>query len=112
MSDLEKKKCRPCEGIGEKFTQKEINEHMQQISQDWRLIEKETSITKKYTFKNYYEVLAFVNAIAWVSHYEDHHPSLIVNYDHCQVTYSTHALGGLTENDFICATKVDGLLKS
>ena len=67
-------------------------------------------IARTYKFKNYYETIAFVNAIAWVSHAEDHHPDLEVGYNKCRVKYSTHSVGGLSENDFICAAKVDGLL--
>ena len=66
-------------------------------------------LVKTYAFKNYYETMAFVNATAWVSHREDHHPDLEVGYRQCCVRYSTHAIGGLSENDFICAAKVDSL---
>ncbi|MBV8780768.1 MAG: 4a-hydroxytetrahydrobiopterin dehydratase [Phycisphaerae bacterium] len=67
------------------------------------------SISKVFQFKNYYETMAFVNAIAFVAHREDHHPDLLVQYNRCTVTYSTHSVGGLSENDFICAAKVDAL---
>ncbi len=66
-------------------------------------------IAKTYTFKNYHETMAFVNATAWVSHREDHHPDLEVGYNQCRVRYSTHSAGGLSENDFICAAKVEML---
>lgn len=67
-------------------------------------------ITKTYTFPDYWQTMAFVNATAWISHREDHHPDLTVGYDKCRVDYSTHAVQGLSENDFICAAKVDALL--
>src|SRR6185436_6752280 len=66
-------------------------------------------LVKLYPFKNYYETMAFVNALAWISHREDHHPDLQVGYNKCRVEYSTHAIGGLSENDFICAAKADAL---
>lgn len=66
-------------------------------------------ISRTYTFANYYETIAFVNAVAWVSHREDHHPDLEVGYNKCQVRYSTHSVGGLSRNDFICAAKVESL---
>jgi 4a-hydroxytetrahydrobiopterin dehydratase len=66
-------------------------------------------LVKTYPFKNYYETMAFVNATAWISHQEDHHPDLEVGYRQCCVRYSTHAIGGLSENDFICAAKLDAL---
>ena len=69
------------------------------------------AIEKTYRFKNYYETMAFVNATAWVSHAEDHHPDLEVGYNKCTVRYSTHAIGGLSENDLICAAKVEGLVQ-
>ena len=69
------------------------------------------AITKTYSFKNYYETMAFVNAAAWVSHREDHHPDLEVGYNKCRVHYSTHSVGGLSENDFICAAKLETLMR-
>ena len=67
-------------------------------------------ITKEYSFKNFYETIAFVNALAYIANQEDHHPDLAVSYNKCQVSFSTHDAGGLTENDFICAAKVNALL--
>ena len=67
-------------------------------------------LVKTYSFKNYYETLAFVNATAWVSHREDHHPDLEVGYNKCKVRYSTHSIGGISENDLICAAKIESLL--
>ncbi len=69
-----------------------------------------TRITKTFEFKNFHETMAFVNALAWIAHREDHHPDLEVTYRTCRVTYTTHANGGLSENDFICAAKVNALL--
>ena len=66
-------------------------------------------IVKTYRFKNYHETLAFVNASAWVSHREDHHPDMSVHYNRCKVAYSTHDAGGITRNDFICAAKLESL---
>src|ERR1041384_6445252 len=65
---------------------------------------------KTFAFQNYYETMAFVNATAWISHREDHHPDLEVGYNKCRVRYSTHSVGGLSENDLICAAKVEALL--
>ena len=71
-----------------------------------------SEISKTYTFKNYYQTMAFVNASAYISHQEDHHPDLLVGYKTCAVTYTTHAIGGLSDNDFICAAKLDALLNT
>ena len=69
------------------------------------------SISKVYEFADFYETMAFVNAVAYNAHVEDHHPDLAVSYNRCAVTYSTHAIGGLSENDFICAAKIDALVR-
>ena len=71
---------------------------------------KGNAIAKTFTFKNYHETMAFVNATAWVSHREDHHPDMEVGYNKVTMRYSTHSVGGLSENDFICAAKVEGLM--
>ena len=70
-----------------------------------------TNITKTFKFKNYYETIAFVNASAWISHRQDHHPDLEVGYNTCKVRYSTHSVGGLSENDFQCAGKLEAMMK-
>lgn len=71
------------------------------------------SIVRQFDFKDYYRTMAFVNAIAWISHTEDHHPEMTVTYNRCTVRYNTHSVnegrGGLSINDFICAAKVDAL---
>ena len=67
-------------------------------------------ISKDYKFKDFYETIEFVNAIAWIANSENHHPDLKVGYNHCTITYSTHSIGGLSQNDFTCATKIEALL--
>jgi len=66
-------------------------------------------LTRKFSFADFHDTMAFVNAVAWVSHQQDHHPDLAVGYNRCQISYSTHSVGGLSRNDFICAARVDGL---
>ena len=68
------------------------------------------AIQKRYDFPDYHRTMAFVNALAWVAHVEDHHPDLLVSYNRCTVRFNTHSVGGLSINDFICAAKVDALL--
>ena len=68
------------------------------------------AIRKVFPFKNYYETMAFVNATAWISHREDHHPDLEVGYNKCVVTYSTHSAGGVTAKDLECAGKLEKLV--
>jgi 4a-hydroxytetrahydrobiopterin dehydratase len=104
--DLAAKKCKPCEGGVSPLGPQEIGQLLKQLD-GWEF--KDAVITKTYEFKNYYQTMAFVNAAAWISHREDHHPDMLVGYGKCKVDYSTHAIGGLSENDFICAAKLDEL---
>lgn len=67
------------------------------------------ALTRTFEFADYYETIAFVNALAYIAHREDHHPDLCVHYNRVAVRYSTHDVGGLSENDFICAAKADAL---
>jgi 4a-hydroxytetrahydrobiopterin dehydratase len=78
---------------------------------DWTCSSTGDAISRQFRFKNFHETMAFVNAVAWIAHREDHHPDLDVHYNHCTVRYSTHAAKGLTENDFICAARIDQLFK-
>ena len=75
----------------------------------WDLIEDGAAIARTFRFADYYRTLAFVNALAFIAHREDHHPDLSVHYDRCVVRYSTHDVGGLSDNDFICAAKASCL---
>jgi len=106
VCDLAKGKCKPCEGGVPPLTEAEIKTHLAQLS-GWEYVGGE--IAKTYAFKNYYETMAFVNAAAWISHREDHHPDIELGYNKCRVRYVTHAIKGLSENDFICAAKIDAL---
>ena len=89
----------------------EVASHLQEISSEWQLAEDGKSISRTFKFKNYYDTMSFVNVVAMVAHRQDHHPEMIVGYNTCRVEYSTHSAGGLTHNDFICAARVDGILK-
>lgn len=108
VCDLTNKNCKPCEGGVPPLTESEAREMLAQLD-SWEM--SDNAISKTFEFKNYYQVLAFVNAVAWMTHREDHHPDMAVSYNKCRVEYSTHAIGGLSENDFICAAKVDALFK-
>ena len=107
VSDLVSKQCKPCTAGTPPLSQPEID---LLLSPGWE--QHGNRIGKTYQFKNYYQTIAFVNAVAWMTHREDHHPDLSVGYNTCRVEYTTHAVGGLSENDFICAAKVDALFAS
>ena len=83
-------------------------EHLLSHTAGWQVEGGE--LTKTFQFEDHFQAVAFVNAVAWVSHREDHHPELLVGYNTCKVSYSTHTIGGLSENDFICAANVDHLV--
>ena len=107
MSDsLAVRRCKPCEGGVAPLSDTEAQTLLRQLK-GWAL--KDGVLTKTFEFKDFHQTMAFVNAVAWLSHREDHHPDLQVGYYRCGVNYITHAINGLSENDFICAAKVDGL---
>jgi len=85
----------------------EISAQLSRIA-GWALVD--GAIQKRYDFADYHRTMAFVNAVAWVAHVEDHHPDLAVSYNRCTVRFSTHSVGGISVNDFICAARVDALL--
>lgn len=106
MSELSQMKC-VVPLHGDPMNAAEIAEHLKKAP-GWAL--KEGAIEKTYRFTNYHETLAFVNALAWIAHREDHHPDLLVSYNRCVVRFNTHSVGGISINDFICAAKVDALV--
>jgi len=109
MTGLTAKTCKPCEGGVKPLSADEANDMLGQLN-GWTLDEQSKTLQQDFRFKNYYQTMAFVNAVAWIAHQDDHHPDLEVGYNHCLIHYSTHAIGGLSENDFICAAKIDALL--
>jgi len=105
IEELVRKKCAPCASGTAPLTDAQVNllKEMSGWQRDGQ------RIIKEYAFKDHYQTQAFTNAVMWVSHREDHHPSLSVGYNTCRVEYWTHDVGGLSENDFICAAKIDML---
>jgi 4a-hydroxytetrahydrobiopterin dehydratase len=112
MNELARKKCKPCEGGVAALTTEQVRPMLKGL-EGWELDGNDArkGISKTYRFKNYFDTMAFVNAAAWVSHREDHHPDMLVGYNQCRVSYVTHAIDGLSENDFICAAKLDALFE-
>jgi 4a-hydroxytetrahydrobiopterin dehydratase len=107
VSDLRAKHCRPFQPGTPPLTPVEVNRLLDALG-NWKTSGKE--ISRLFNFKNYYETMAFVNAVAFISHRQDHHPDLEVGYNKCLIRYSSHEVGGLSENDFICAANVDALI--
>ena len=108
MNELAARKCKPREGGVAPFSDAQARDMLKQL-RGWSL--EDGKLVKLYPFGNYHHTMAFVNALAWISHREDHHPDLEVSYNKCRVSYWTHALNGLSENDFICAAKCDALFE-
>jgi 4a-hydroxytetrahydrobiopterin dehydratase len=111
MSALIEKKCVPCEGGTAPMARAEAESLLKQLQADWRLSSDGKSLHREWKFKNFYHTMSFVNAAAHIANAEDHHPDLEVGYGYCRMKYSTHAVDGLSENDFICAAKIDALPK-
>ena len=110
VCDLSDRHCKPCEGGVSPLAADHANKLLSELHDDWSIDPTGKEISRTYSFKNYYQTMAFVNALAWIAHAEDHHPDIEVAYKTCHVRYSTHAICGLSENDFICAAKLDALL--
>ena len=102
--DLAKGKCKPCEGGIPPLSAGEIETLLKDLK-GWQVVD--GKLRKDYKFPDHYVTMTFVNAIAWISHQQGHHPDLAVGYNTCRVEYITHAIGGLSESDFICAAKID-----
>jgi len=109
MSDLATKHCAPCTGETPRVAPAEVARLIATLP-GYKADLLVGSISKVYELADFYETMAFVNAVAYIAHVEDHHPELAVSYNRCAVTYSTHAIGGLSENDFICAAKIEALV--
>lgn len=111
MSDLKTKHCQSCEGGVDALSNNEIQRYLDLIDPNWQRSTSH-SIQRLFEFSNYWQATAFVNAVAWIAHTEDHHPDIVLTYKQVTVKYTTHAINGLSENDFICAAKVDQLLET
>lgn len=111
MSDLiplAQAHCISRRGIEHRLAEARVRELLLEVP-GWELTEDGHALGKTFAFEDYYRTMAFVNALAFMAHRQDHHPDLGVHYDRCVVRYSTHDVGGLSENDFICAAKADAL---
>lgn len=100
--------CRPVARGTPALDQAAIAELLPQLPQ-WALADAPAALRREFRFRDFYATMAFVNAVAWVAHQQDHHPDLQVGYNRCLVAWSTHAVGGLSLNDFICAARIDML---
>lgn len=109
-SALRGRRCKPCEGGVPPLAPDVVEALRAALDPAWTLSADGKWLTRQFSFHGFGRTMGFVNAVAWIAESEGHHPDLEVGYGRCVVKWSTHAVGGLTENDFICAAKVDLLV--
>lgn len=109
MNDLSERRCIPCEGGVTPLDRPAALRLLADVP-EWRLDDSGKHIQRAFRFKNFHETMAFANKVAEIANREDHHPDMEISYSRCLVRYSTHAINGLSENDFICATAIDAII--
>ena len=109
VCDLTERHCKPCEGGVDPMNREEAEGLLGDIP-GWQLSGDGNSILRRFEFKGFYRCMSFINAMAWIANSENHHPDFAAGYNYCEVTFTTHAIDGLSENDFICAAKLNALL--
>lgn len=108
IEQLARQRCRARRGPEHALSRVE-SEGLIALFPGWSLSDNADRISKDFIFKDFHRTMAFVNAVAWIAHAEDHHPDMEIGYGHCLIRYNTHDVGGLSENDFICAAKIEAL---
>lgn len=111
MDELRRKRCKPCEGGVTPLDGAAARALLGRVHADWTLVDNDKTIVRDVRFRGFNRAMGFANAVAWVAMVEGHHPDISVGYGYCRVRYTTHAIRGLSENDFICASKIDALLE-
>ena len=110
MNNLAYKKCVPCEAGTPPLKDSEIKSYILQLKTPWEIIDS-TKIKEKFTFKDFKEAMQFVNKVAEIAEEEQHHPDIYIFYSKVTIELWTHAIGGLSENDFVMAAKIEGVVK-
>ena len=110
MSDLLQQQCHPITDSDAAYSDAEIEKLLaDDLENLWQLNAAKDQISRSFKFKNYYQTISFVNAVAWVAHQQDHHPEIIINYSQCDISFTTHNVKRLSKNDFICAAFINQL---
>ena len=109
MTNLTERRCVPCEGGVAPLARPAATEMLQYLDESWQLSLDATSIQREFRFVDFLRAMSFANAVAHVANIEDHHPDIEMGWGYCRVRFTTHAIRGLSENDFICAAKVDAI---
>lgn len=110
--NLAERRCKPCEGGTTPLTTEQSEQLLQALHPDWSLSDCGLQIERTVAFSDYGRTLGFTNAAAWIAISEDHHPVLTISYGSCHISFTTHAIDGLSDNDFICAAKIDRLIEA
>lgn len=110
FTELASRHCVARRGPSHRLSSEDTRSFLECLPQGWILVENDQAVRKSFKFDDYYRTMAFVNALAFIAHREDHHPDLSVHYDRVEVRFSTHDVGGLSENDFICAARIEQLI--
>jgi len=111
LSKLLEKHCKPCEGGVDPLSPTRVSQYLEQVP-GWIAAPDGKSISRKFEFRGFFRTMSFINALAWIANQQGHHPDFSAGYNYCDVLFTTHAVKGLTENDFICASRVNALLES
>lgn len=108
--DLTDKHCAPCEGGVDSFDRAKAEEYLVELD-GWKLSEDGKMINRRFEFRGFFRTMAFINAMAFIVNNESHHPDFTAGYNYCDIGFTTHAIDGLSENDFICAAKINALFE-
>jgi len=109
-NELVSRHCQPCEGGVPPLEPESVQQLLTALHRNWSAVRHGKAIMRRFEFAGYHRTISFVNAVAWIAETEGHHPDIQVLYGKVEVLYTTHAIDGLSENDFICAAKIDRLL--
>ncbi len=110
LTELARQHCRPRKGKDDALEPNQITRYCEQLP-GWQVSADGKAIVKDFRFENFHHTLGFINAVGFMANHEDHHPDIEAGYGHCQLLWSTHDVGGLSLNDFICAARVEALLE-
>ncbi len=109
MSELAKKRCIPCEGGVDAYTPDIAGDMMKELSEDWMLVDNAHLLVGEFRFKDFAQAMVFANKVAAIAEEENHHPDMAISWGSVSIELTTHAISGLSENDFILAAKIDGI---
>jgi 4a-hydroxytetrahydrobiopterin dehydratase len=108
---LEQLECQRSDFEPEALNHDDIQHYLQKINPRWQYHPESHTIEATFTYPEYLQLLAFVNAVAWIVQQQDHHPVITLEYNRCQVQFTTHSVSGISLKDFICAAKIDQLVE-